>query len=298
MAFSYLAITAFVTIGIQFTFFIIAYTLRIDKVTDFAGTINFVVIAVLTFFLKHTYHFRQIVLTAFVVAWGLRLGIFLLLRILAWGEDNRFDDKRENLVRFAVFWILQAVWVWTVSLPVTVVNEVSRNPGLTAQDYIGWVMWGSGVVIEALADQTKLNFKNDPKNKGKWTDAGVWGWSRHPNYFGEILLWWGVFVAATPVLKGGQWAVVAGPVFLTLLLLFVSGIPLLESSADKRHGSKAEYIQYKKQTSPLIPLPPQLYGNLPQWFKQIFLLEFPLYNKALATGEEQLRTDNSSGEGV
>lgn len=78
--------------------------------------------------------------------------------------------------------------MWTVSLPVTVVNEVSRNPGLKAQDYVGWILWGAGVVIEAVADQTKLNFKNDPKNKGKWTDSGIWGWSRHPNYFGEVII--------------------------------------------------------------------------------------------------------------
>jgi steroid 5-alpha reductase family enzyme len=84
--------------------------------------------------------------------------------------------------------LVQAIWVWTVSLPVTVVNEVSRNPGLKAQDYIGWIMWGIGFAIEAIADQSKLNFKNDTSNKGKWTDVGVWGWSRHPNYFGEVIL--------------------------------------------------------------------------------------------------------------
>lgn len=97
--------------------------------------------------------------------------------------------------------------------------------------------------------------------------------------FGKILLWWGVFVASTPVLEGAEWLVVIGPIFLTLLLLFVSGIPLLEKSADKRWNSVAEYRFYKNTTSPLVPLPPFIYGQLPTWFKVAFLFEFPLYGR-------------------
>ncbi|CAK9225560.1 unnamed protein product [Sphagnum troendelagicum] len=292
---NYLAITAIVTVVYQFSFFVVAATCRFDKVTDFAGGSNFVILALLTFFLHHTWYFRQIVLTAFVVVWGMRLAIFLLLRILAWGKDQRFDDKRDNLLKFAVFWLLQAVWVWTVTLPVTIVNASSHNPGVRAVDIVGWILWLVGLVIEAIADQQKLNFKNSPGSRGKWCDAGVWKWSRHPNYFGEILLWWGVFIAATPVLKGGQWAVIVGPIFITLLLLFLSGIPLLEESADKKHGGNPAYLTYKKRTSPFIPLPPVIYGNLPSWFKSGFLLELPLYNKALVPGEEQLQPNSSPG---
>ncbi|CAK9226445.1 unnamed protein product [Sphagnum jensenii] len=292
---NYLAITAIVTVLYQFSFFVVAATCRFDKVTDFAGGSNFVILALLTFFLHHTWYFRQIVLTAFVVVWGMRLAIFLLLRILAWGKDQRFDDKRDNLLKFAVFWLLQAVWVWTVTLPVTIVNASSHNPGVRAVDIVGWILWLVGLVIEAIADQQKLNFKNSPGSRGKWCDAGVWKWSRHPNYFGEILLWWGVFIAATPVLKGGQWAVIVGPIFITLLLLFLSGIPMLEESADKKHGGNPAYLTYKKRTSPLIPLPPVIYGNLPSWFKLGFLLELPLYNKALVPGEEQLQPNSSPG---
>ncbi|KAH6557210.1 hypothetical protein KP509_1Z128100 [Ceratopteris richardii] len=278
---NYLAITAIVTVLYQFSFFVVAAACKFDKVTDFAGSTNFVILALLTGILHDTWYFRQIVLTALVTIWGLRLGLFLLLRILQWGEDRRFDDKRENLLKFAVFWAIQAVWVWTTSLPVTVVNASERNPDIAATDVIGWILWLVGFVTEAVSDQQKLAFKNNAANKGKWCDVGLWRFTRHPNYFGEILLWWGIFLASVRVLVGGQWAVVAGPIFITSTLLFLSGIPLLEASADKRYGGLAEYRRYKKRTSPLLPLPQSLYGNLPPSVKKIFLLELPLYNSNL-----------------
>lgn len=201
------------------------------------------------------------------------------MRILQWGEDRRLDKMRDNLAKLAVFWTLQAVWVWTVSLPVTVVNASDRNPSITPQDIVGWIMWLVGMAIEATADQQKLEFKNSPANRGKWCNIGIWKYSRHPNYFGEIFLWWGIFVAATPVLRGAEWLVILGPVFLTLLLLFVSGIPLLEASADKRYSSVGDYRIYKLTTSPLVPMPPSLYASLPAWLKVAFLFEFPFYSR-------------------
>ncbi|XP_035824014.1 uncharacterized isoform X2 [Zea mays] len=244
----FLALTAIVTVGYQLLFFIITALLRFDKVTDFAGSTNFIIIAILTLALKGAWHFRQIVLTVLVTIWGLRLGLFLLMRILQWGEDRRFDKMRDNLGKLAVFWIFQAVWVWSVSLPVTVVNASDRNPSIEARDIIGWIIWLVGICVEATADQQKLVFKNSPSNRGKWCNAGLWKYSRHPNYFGEIFLWWGVFVASTPVISDAEWLVILGPIFLTLLLLFVSGIPLLESSADKRYGRLEEYRAYKNTT--------------------------------------------------
>lgn len=131
---------------------------------------------------------------------------------MQWGEDRRFDEMRSNLGKLAIFWIfqvdwiillkfhfaflevissspfhlIQAVWVWTVSLPVTVVNASNHNPSLRPADVIGWIMWFVGVVIEAMADQQKLAFKNSPENRGKWCNVGLWKVSRHPNYFGEV----------------------------------------------------------------------------------------------------------------
>ncbi|XP_006416632.2 uncharacterized protein LOC18993093 isoform X1 [Eutrema salsugineum] len=277
----YLAITAIVTVGYQFTFFVITALFKFDKVTDFAGSTNFVILAVLTLVLKGTWHFRQIVLTSLVVVWGLRLGMFLLMRILNWGEDRRFDEMRGNMGKLVVFWTFQAVWVWTVSLPVTFVNASNGGRLFQPADVIGWTMWVAGFLIEATADQQKLSFKNCQENKGKWCDVGVWKYSRHPNYFGEMLLWWGVYVASLPVLKGAEYLVIFGPVFLTLLLFFVSGIPLLEASADQKYGNLGAYRHYKKTTSPLILLPRGVYGYLPKWCKTVFFFEFPLYSRNL-----------------
>ncbi|GAB2223830.1 hypothetical protein Droror1_Dr00004572 [Drosera rotundifolia] len=276
----FLALTAIVTIGYQFAFFVVTALFKFDKVTDFAGSTNFIILAVLTLVLKGTWRYRQVLLTVFVVIWGLRLALFLLMRILQWGEDRRFDEMRGNLGKLAVFWIFQAVWVWTVSLPVTVVNASDRNPSVDAALIAGSIMWLIGLTSEALADQQKLTFKNSPTNRGKWCNIGLWKYTRHPNYFGEIFLWWGIFVAASPVLYGAEWLVILGPIFLTLLLLFVSGIPLLEDSADKKYGNVAEYREYKRVTSPLIPLPPAVYGSLPSWFKTVFLFEFPFYSRS------------------
>nr|GMD82137.1 uncharacterized protein LOC109150249 isoform X2 [Ipomoea batatas] len=263
---------------------------------------NFVILAILTLALKGSWHFRQLYLSGYFVCASSDMGSsagtvsvnearinFVIVMVVVlfqmdigpWGEDRRFDGKRDQLGRLAIFWTFQAIWVWTVSLPVTVVNASDNQPSLQARDIIGWIMWVFGIIVEVTADQQKLAFKNSPENRGKWCDVGVWKYSRHPNYFGEIVLWWGIFVASTPVLKGAEWLVVFSPVFITLLLLFVSGLPLLEESADKKYGNLPEYLSYKRETSPLILLPPAVYGNLPQWFKTVFLFEFPLYNRNL-----------------
>ncbi|KAH0875816.1 hypothetical protein HID58_073178 [Brassica napus] len=244
----FLALTAIVTVVYQFIFFVITALFKIDQVTDFAGSTNFVILAVLTLVLNATWHFRQVVLTLLVVVWGLRLGTFLLMRILQWGEDRRFDEMRQNLVKLIVFWTFQAVWVWTVSLPLTVVNASDGGGSFKPADVIGWTMWVFGFLIEAAADQQKLSFKSAPENRGKWCDAGLWRYSRHPNYFGEMLLWWGIFVATSPVLEGAEYLVIFGPVFLTF---------------------------------PLVLLPRGVYGNLPGWCKEVFLFELPFYSRNL-----------------
>ncbi|KAL6518117.1 hypothetical protein OROMI_033818 [Orobanche minor] len=245
----FLALTAVVTVAYQFFFFLITALLRFDKVTDFAGIMAFSTGDFFSLNFSFGSLLRLVVgLSVLVIIWSLRLGLFLLMRILRWGEDHRLDDMRNNLGKLAVFWIFQAVWVWTVSLPVTVVNASDRDPSVQAADIIGLIMWTLGIFVEATADQQKFHFKNSPENRGKWCNVGLWKYSRHPNYFGEIFLWWGIFVAAIPVLENLEWLVIFGPIFLTLLLLFLSGIPLLEESADKKYGNVPGYMHYKRTT--------------------------------------------------
>lgn len=281
-----LLLTAIITIVFQFLFFLITYTLRIDKVTDFAGTTNFILLAIVTLTVGGNYHARQIVTSTCVLLWGVRLCVFLLYRILQWGEDRRFDDKRDNIVRLAFFWIFQAVWAWTVSLPVTILNSKEENSSLNGVDYLAWCLFGLGLILEATADQQKLLYKNTPQSRGRWTDVGVWAWSRHPNYFGEMLLWVGVYLGCVSDLRGAEHAAVISPIFIILLLLFVSGIPLLEVSMDKRYGKREDYVTYKKCTSVLIPFPPALYVQLPSFIKKTVLLDFKMYNPGPPTEED------------
>ncbi|KAA3476033.1 3-oxo-5-alpha-steroid 4-dehydrogenase 1 [Gossypium australe] len=200
----------------------------------------------------------------------------MVIRILRWGEDKRYDRMRHNVGNLAVFFIFQGLWVWTVTLPVTVVNASDKDPSIQAEDIIGWIMWFVGTIVEILADKDKFSFKNSPESKGKWCEIGLWKYSRHPNYFGDvsiiifqctksdvhthipiyivyerqtwILLTWGYFVASLPIIEGAEWLVLIGPVFLTLLLLFVSGLTILEKSGDKKFGNMEAYRVYKKRT--------------------------------------------------
>jgi len=282
-----LLLTAIITLGYQFCFFIITAVFRIDKVTDFAGGTNFAILSIVTLCVNGTYYARQIVVSVLVIVWAARLAGFLLTRILLWGEDHRFDEQRNNIVRLALFWSIQAVWVWTVSLQVTILNAKDSPTPLEARDYIGWTMFAVGLLTEAVADVQKLLFKNQVSNR--WCDVGLWRYSRHPNYFGEMLLWWGIFVTSSSVFEGWNWVGVISPLFITLLLLFLSGIPMLERSADQKFKSEknaqkwgsftvSEYLEYKRKTSPLIPLPTTLYGALPNFIRILFFFEFPFYD--------------------
>ena len=181
---------------------------------------------------------RQIVLTVLVTLWGIRLALYLLIRMLKIGKDERYNQVRENPLKFLIFWIFQIVWVFTVSLPVMFVNSpvAPSNVGFGPTDYVGAFLFAVGVTIELIADTHKFVFRNDPANKGRWMDRGLWRMSRHPNYLGEIMLWWGAFVMSIAILSGGRWAAIVSPVFIIVLLVFGTGIPLLERNSDRKYG--------------------------------------------------------------
>jgi len=287
-----------VSAAFQLLFFLAALTLRTDVFTDFAGTSNFLLLFLMSYFFggSGTGVFgpcaRTAVVTGVAVAWGLRLGGFLLARILSWGKDNRFDKMREKPLQWGIFWGLQALWASLTSLPVSVLNMgepvLSCQP-LCALDWVAWALMITAIVVEATADFQKLRFKREQRNAGKWCTAGLWSFSRHPNYFAEMLFWWSAFAASCAGFKGSGVApfliAALGPLFTSLLLLGVSGVPLLEDSADSKHFDNAAYVDYKFTTSPVFPLPPRLYRGLPSWAKKWFLFEWDLYSRTLRSKE-------------
>jgi steroid 5-alpha reductase family enzyme len=237
-------------------FFVVAAANRTDVVTDLSYSLTFALMAVVLPF-TGAREAVQLVASLLVVVWAIRLGGYLLRRILRMKVDHRFDGMREAPLRFARFWLLQAITVAVVMLPVSYLLDRSHPPGFGAWAIAGAATWLVGLLVEALADAQKAAFKGKEGNGGRFIASGLWRYSRHPNYFGELLVWWGLFVYTVPVLHGAAFALVAGPVFITLLLLFVSGIPPLERSADEKYGNDPAYRDYKRRTSILVPLPPR-----------------------------------------
>jgi steroid 5-alpha reductase family enzyme len=245
-----------VALAVNGAFFAVAAARRTDVVTDLSYSLTFALLALV---LPFTGAGEPVQLGAslLVLAWALRLGTYLFRRILRMEVDHRFDGMRDQPLRFARFWLLQAVTVAVVMLPVSYLLDRDDPPGLGVWSLAGAAVWLAGLVVEAVADAQKASFRANPENRGRFVAGGLWRYSRHPNYFGEMLVWWGLFVYVVPVLHGAAFAVVVGPLSITLLLLFVSGIPPLERSADEKYGGDADYREYKRRTSILVPLPPR-----------------------------------------
>lgn len=197
----YLAITLLITVAYQLIAFALAFTFKFDKLTDFAGGTNFMWIAILTLAFSasqpdHTPNARQIVVSLFLILWAARLSGFLLFRILKTGKDDRFDDKRDKFFPFLGFFVFQMIWCWTTSLPITILNSpnVTRFPQPkfgTGRDIAGVILYTVGLMTETASDIQKYLFKVNNKDKSAVCDVGFFKYSRHPNYFGEIIIQFG-----------------------------------------------------------------------------------------------------------
>lgn len=249
-------ITSFiVSFAINIAMFLVAYKKQSDKLTDISYAVSFITIALYVFSQVGEESVFHIVLTLMIVAWGIRLGGFLLLRVLKNGKDARFDEIRGNFIKFLNFWLGQALAAWVLLLPM-IFSFSKDNVVMTNLTWVGFAIWLTGWAIELTADLQKYRFAQNPNNKDKWIETGIWKYSRHPNYFGEILVWIGVYIYTVSALSSIEGIIaLASPLFISYLLLFVSGLPPLEKGADKKWGSNPKYREYKKKTSILIPLP-------------------------------------------
>lgn len=238
---------------IQWLVFIPAYRLQTEKFFDLTGSLTYISVISITALLSADLDARSILLWALVVIWAARLGTFLFRRVRKAGRDDRFDEIKPSFIQFLNVWTIQGLWVtFTMAAALVAITSTNHKP-LDVFALIGLLLWLLGFTIEVVADAQKSRFNANPENKGKFIQTGLWSRSRHPNYFGEIVLWVGVAVIALPVLQGWQWVALISPVFVTLLLTRVSGIPLLEKKADQKWGGQADYEAYKKNTPVLIP---------------------------------------------
>ncbi|MGC9360852.1 MAG: DUF1295 domain-containing protein [Anaerolineae bacterium] len=240
---------------IQWLAFIPAYLSRTERFFDLTGSFTYITVTVLAVLLSGHLDARLLLLLALIAIWAGRLGTFLFKRVQKSGKDARFDEIKVSFLRFLQTWTLQGLWVTlTAGAALAAITATTRRPlGLLA--ILGAIVWAMGFALEATADAQKSRFRADPANKGKFIHTGVWAWSRHPNYFGEITLWVGVALIALPVLRGWQLVTLISPIFVTLLLTRVSGVPMLEKRADERWGGQEDYEAYKRRTPALIPQP-------------------------------------------
>ena len=255
-SFPLFALCGALAFAINWAAFIPAAVKRTEHFYDLVGGITYISVTAVAVALAGDLDLRATLVAAMVMVWALRLSLFLFRRIAKAGKDDRFDKIKTKPLRFLMAWTVQGLWVLlTAAAALAVITGGAREP-LGVIGIFGILVWAAGMLIEIVADRQKSAFKSNPDNKGGFISTGLWAWSRHPNYFGEIVLWTGMAIVALPVLHGWQWATLISPVFVAFLLIKVSGIPLLEAKADERWGGDEDYEAYKRNTPVLVPKPP------------------------------------------
>ena len=240
---------------IQWLVFIPAFIQQSEKFFDLTGSLTYISVTAVAVLLSPVVDGRSLLLLALVVIWAGRLGLFLFRRVRKEGKDGRFDDIKPSFPRYLMTWTLQGLWVtFTFAAALAAITSGTRQE-LGGFALVGFLVWLFGFAFEVIADDQKKRFRENPANKGKFIQTGLWSKSRHPNYFGEIVLWIGVAIIAIPVLQGWQWVTMISPIFVTFLLTRVSGVPMLEKRADEKWGGQKDYEAYKEQTPSLIPRP-------------------------------------------
>ncbi|MHA6522834.1 DUF1295 domain-containing protein [Tessaracoccus sp. G1721] len=238
---------------IQWVVFIPSFARQTERFFDLTGSLTYISVTVMLALLSRDLDARSLLLAAVVIVWAARLGTFLFRRVRSAGKDDRFDELKPSLPRFLLVWTLQGLWVTMTAAAAWVSIASGTRVPFDALAAAGLVVWLAGFGVEIVADRQKSRFKADPRNAGRFISTGLWARSRHPNYFGEIVLWAGVAIIALPTLDGWQQIALVSPFFVALLLTRVSGVPLLERKADARWGGQPDYEAYKARTPVLVP---------------------------------------------
>lgn len=246
------ALCALLALALQWLAFVPAWLLQTEKFYDLTGSCTYIAVIWLAVALSGASDPRSLLLAACISLWALRLGSFLFIRILKDGSDSRFDQIKPHAGRFLFTWSLQGLWVLITAGCALAAISGGRAGQAGVLEVIGLLLWAAGFAIEVVADRQKRAFRRAHGSE-RFIDAGLWARSRHPNYFGEILLWCGIALMAVPALAGWQWLTLISPLFVFLLLTRVSGIPLLERKAQRRWGNDPAWRAYQANTPVLLP---------------------------------------------
>ena len=248
---------AVLCIGIQWAAWIPASISKTERYYDLTGGLTYLIVVGFSLWAgsqSEPPSLRELIVSLLVVIWSLRLSSFLYFRIHRTGKDGRFDQLKTSPIRFLVPWTLQALWVFLTMIVVIVINsQAGSAPELGIWDGVGLSVWIIGFGIESIADNQKTVFNAESSNQGKWIDSGLWAYSRHPNYLGEILLWTGIGFFGISCFTGLERFAWISPVFIYLLLTKVSGIPILDKRSLEKWGDDPEYQKYRDNTPALFP---------------------------------------------
>ncbi len=256
--------------GLNMLAFVPAFAFQTERYFDLTGSLSYLALVGVALGLGNRDP-RSVLLAGMVVLWAIRLGLFLFTRIREDGSDGRFDTLKPDFARFLMTWTLQGLWVFiTLSCALAAMTTRTTGPigggsagshpawgeSLDPFAFVGCALFLVGFAIEIAADRQKRVFRRDPANRDRFIQSGLWAWSRHPNYFGEIVLWCGIAIVALPVLSGWQYATLVSPLFVLVLLTRISGIPLLEARGRRRWGDEPAYRDYLARTPALVPRRP------------------------------------------
>ena len=245
-----------ITFVIQWMAYIPAFLFRTEKFYDLAGSLTYIFTILFALYASGSFKFLQIgnlIIGVAIILWAVRLGSFLFMRIHKDKKDGRFDSIKTSFSQFFMTWTLQGMWVFICSSAALVAISSTSGVVINSLFFIGLIIFIFGFAVEVVADNQKSAFRSIPENKDVFINEGLWARSRHPNYFGEISLWTGITVMAISTFEGMNFLALFSPIFSYLLLVYVSGVRMLEYRGHKKWGHLDEYQKYKENTPKLIP---------------------------------------------
>ena len=243
--------------ALHWAVFVPSYAFKTEHYFDLTGSLSYITTVVAAIVFNPSLDLRDLIICAMITVWALRLGSFLFLRIKKDGQDKRFIVMKTKFTWFLMTWAIGGLWVLVTMAAGLAALTSNTTAELGLVSYLGIALWLFGFIVEVTADNQKTEFRKNPDNRNRFITTGVWSWSQHANYFGEITLWFGLALVALPVLSGWQLATLISPVFVYFLLTKVSGIPLLDRLAKQKWGTNSDYLSYTQATSKLLLWPPK-----------------------------------------